>query len=237
MPRMGTKSKESFKTLKDVFDLFTEKNISKLINQGFIDGLESPLSVGKEANIFTAVCGGERRIVKIYRLQTCIFNKMFDYLRSDPRYSSIKSSRRDVIFAWAQREYKNLFKAREAGVRVPAPYALLFNIVIMEFIGSEFAAQRVKDDVPLNPVAFFDELVEQAGLLYRAGLVHADLSGFNVLNLNQKPVLIDLSQATPLNNPNALSYLERDVLNLCRLAKKWGISADSGVLLKRIQNF
>jgi len=235
MPRMGTVQKEKYKTLKNVFDLFTEKNLFKLISQGYIDGLHSPLSIGKESNVFTAKKDGEIRIVKIYRLQTCDFNRMYDYIKADPRYSTLSSKRRDVIFAWAHREYRNLLKAREAEVRVPTPYVVLQNILIMEFIGDEKAARKLKDQQPEDAEAFFKETVEQMRKLYKAGLVHADLSGFNILNYHEKPVLIDMSQSTPLDNSNAQEYLKRDVHNICKLFQKFGVKSDEESIIKKIK--
>jgi len=232
---MGTVQKEKYKTLKNVFDLFTEKNIFKLISQGYIDGLYSPLSIGKESNVFTAKKDGEIRIAKIYRLQTCDFNRMYDYIKADPRYSGLSSKRRDVIFAWAHREYRNLLKAREAEVRVPTPYAVLQNILIMEFIGDEQAARKLKDSPPEDPEEFFKEIVEQMRRLYKAGLVHADLSGFNILNYHEKPVLIDMSQTTPLDDPNVEQFLKRDVHNICKLFQKFGVKSDEEKVLKMIK--
>ncbi len=235
MPRMGTKQREEYKTLKAVFDLFTEKNLFKLISQGYFDGLHSPISMGKEANIFTAKKGNDTRIVKIYRLQTCDFNRMYDYIKDDPRYADLKNKRRDVIFAWAKREYRNLLKAREAGVRVPTPYAVLFNILILEFIGDdEGIAQKLTQSPPKNAKEFFEDVVEQMKKLYKAGLVHADLSGFNILNFNEKPVIIDMSQATPLENHNSIAYLKRDVHNICKLFQKFGVKSDEEEVLKKI---
>src|SRR3989344_817100 len=145
---MGHIWKEEFKTLNDVFDLFTEKHLFKLISQGYFEGLESPISIGKEANIFSArTKEGVRIIVKIYRLSTCDFNKMYDFIRTDPRFSSLKHSRREVIFAWAQREYRNLLKVREAGIAVPTPITVFHNILVMDCVGGEHIAQRLKDAV------------------------------------------------------------------------------------------
>lgn len=226
--------KEKFKTLKNVFDLFTEKNLFKLISQGYIDGLRSPLSIGKEANIFIALKDEQPRIVKIYRLQTCDFNRMYDYIKADPRYISLKKKRREIIFTWAQREYRNLLKAREAGVRVPTPYGVLYNILIMEFIGDEEAAQRLQRAKPEDPEKFFKDVVDQMKKLHKVGLVHADLSGFNILNYNEKPVIIDMSQSTPSDNPNFEEYLKRDIRNICILFTKWGVNAKEEDVLKKI---
>ena len=235
MPRMGTVQKEKYKTMNSVFDLFTEKNLFKLISEGYIEGLHSPLSMGKESNVFTAKKEDQTRIVKIYRLQTCDFNRMYDYIKADPRYAGLTNRRREVIFAWAHREYRNLLKAREAEVRVPTPYTVMQNILIMEFIGDdEGAAQKLKNKPPQDPEAFFKDVVEQIRRLYKAGIVHADLSGFNILNWNEKPVLIDMSQSTPLDNPNAIEFLKRDIRNICIFFRKYGVKADEEAVLKKV---
>lgn len=227
--------KEEFKTLNDVFDLFTEKHLFKLISQGYFEGLESPISIGKEANIFTArTKDGTRIIVKIYRLSVCDFNKMYDYIRADPRFSTLKRSRRDVIFAWAQKEYRNLLKAREAGVSVPTPITVLHNILLMGCVGGENIAHRLKDVSPKNPKKFFDELLKNVKRLYNAGLVHGDLSPFNILNENETPVIIDMSQSTTFANPNARGYLLRDIRNVCNFFRKLGLKLDDAEILKKI---
>ena len=232
---MGTVQKEKYKTLHTVFDDFTNRNIYKLMNQGYIDGLEGPLSTGKEGNVFIARKKGEQRAVKIYRLQTCDYNKMYTHIRTDIRYSSLKNQRRKVIFAWAHREFRNLLKAREGFVRVPTPYTVLFNVLIMEFIGDDAAAPKLKDAKPENLKTFFGEVVEQMKKLHAVGLVHGDLSGFNILNRDEKPFFIDMSQSTTLENPNAKEFLERDVRNVCTLFRKWGLKVDDAATLKKIQ--
>jgi len=232
---MGTVQKEKYKTMNAVFDLFTEKNLFKLISEGYIEGLHSPLSIGKESNVFTAKKDDETRIVKIYRLQTCDFNRMYDYIKADPRYAGLTNRRREVIFAWAHREYRNLLKAREAEVRVPTPYTVMQNILIMEFIGDdEGAAQKLKNAVPKDPEKFFKDVIEQMRRLYKAGIVHADLSAFNILNWQEKPVLIDMSQSTPLDNPNSTEFLKRDIRNICIFFRKYGVEADEEAVLKKV---
>ncbi|MBW3002103.1 serine protein kinase RIO [Candidatus Woesearchaeota archaeon] len=231
MPKI---TREKFKTLKNVFDSFTERNLFKLISQGYFDGLESPIFIGKEANVFTALKGRKRVVVKIYRLQTCDFNRMYDYIKFDPRFPNVKKQRRKTVFAWAQREYRNLLKAREAGVRVPTPITCLYNILVMEYIGDEEPALKIKDDLPKNKKKFFDTVILGIRKLYKAGLVHADLSHFNILNYKEKPVFIDMSQATPLEDPNAITYLERDINNICNFFKKRGVKAESEEIKKKI---
>lgn len=233
---MGSSGKEKYKTFKTVFDDFTERNIFQLMSQGYIDGLIGPVSVGKEANIFSAKKDDELRILKIYRLQNCDFNKMYDYIKSDPRYAGLSKRRREVIFAWAHRESRNLLKSREGGVRVPTAYTNIQNVLVMEFIGDDSPAPKLKDSKPQNVKEFFNDLITQVKKMYKAGLVHGDLSGFNILNHNDKPVLIDMSQAAPLDDPNALEWLRRDIKNISTLFKKWGINTDEKELLEKITN-
>ena len=157
---MPNKPKEKFKVMHSVFDEFTNRTIFRLITRGYFEGLESPIAIGKEANIFSAKTKHDRVMIKIYRLETCDFNHMYDYLKIDPRFQHLKSKKRKVILAWTQREYRNLLKAREANVRVPTPIAILNNVIVLEFIGSGGEiAPRMKDKVPKNPKKFLADII------------------------------------------------------------------------------
>lgn len=217
--------REKYKTYHQVFDEFTNLSVLKLISKGHLDGLEGPVKMGKESNVFTGLVQNERVAVKIYRINTCDFNRMYEYIRYDPRFP-VERKRRKVVLAWAQREYRNLLKAREASVRVPAPRAVLNNVLVMEFVGTDNTpAPQLKDVHPKNLQKFFEDLVNQMRKLYKAGMVHADLSHFNILNHNNKPVLIDFSQATIKQNPRFDEYFERDIRNVCTYFRKHGVDA------------
>ena len=233
MPKIN---REKFKVWGNVFDEFTSRTLFKLISEGYFEGLESPISIGKESNLFSALGRSGRVMVKIYRLEACDFNKMYDYLKDDPRYTALKGKKRQIILTWVQREYRNLMKAREANVRVPTPLTIKNNVLVLEFIGEEENAPKLKDQWPEDPKKFFDEIVENISRFYRAGLVHADLSAFNILNFNEHPVLIDFSQATPLNNPRAEEFLERDIKNLCTFFEKKGMDVSREKVLAKIRN-
>lgn len=228
---------EKFKTMHGVFDDFTNRTIFKLISDGHFEGLESPISIGKESNVFSAITkNGHRVIVKIYRLETCDFNKMYNYIKDDPRYGNLKDKKRKVIFAWVQREYRNLMNSRDAQVNVPIPLAFLNNVMVLEFIGKNAdIAPKLKDKIPKNKKDFFDKVVENIRKLYKAGLVHADLSAFNILNFDEKPVFIDMSQATILKHPQAEEYLERDVKNICTFFRKIGLKVTEKSALRKIK--
>ncbi len=225
---------ERFKTARGVFDAFTNRNLFLLQSKGMFDELVSPLFVGKESNVFLAKKGSQKLIVKIYRVQNCDFKRMYDYIRKDPRYIYLKNQRREIIFAWTQREYKNLLTAEENKVRAPKPLGWKFNILIEEFIGKDEPAPQLKDALPENPAEFFDLLIAEVRKLYKADLIHGDLSSFNILNFNEKPVLIDFSQATVVRTPNSEELLERDVRNLVHFFKKLGLKIEEEKVYKKI---
>lgn len=231
-----SKPKEEFKTMHDVFDEFTNRTLYKLITQGHFEGLESPISIGKESNIFSAIKKeGTRVIVKVYRLETCDFNRMYDYIKNDSRFINLKKGKRKIIFSWVQREYRNILKAREANVSVPTPFTFSNNVLVLEFIGKDgMIAPKLKDAVPKNPKEFFDKIIMNMKKLHKAGLVHADLSAFNILNHNERPVFIDFSQGTTLESPRALEYLERDIRNVCNFFKKIGLNADEAKVKEQV---
>jgi len=234
MPRS---SREEWKTYKNVFDQAALLNLEKLRSEGHFDELGSPIALGKEANIFSARKDDDLIIVKIYRVENCNFNQMYRYIEPDPRFSGLKKRRRLVIFAWVQREYRNLLKAREV-VRVPKPIAVKDNILLMEFIGRDGElAPELKDEKPKNPVEFFEKTIKCIKALHGVGLVHADLSEFNILNFEEEPVFIDLSQTTTTGHPQAKEFLERDVHNIVKFFKRLGVKADEkDVLVKILKN-
>jgi len=232
---MAKKSREKFKVYGNVFDEFTNRNLFKLISEGVFDGLESPISIGKEANIFTAKKGNKKLIVKIYRLHTCDFNVMYDYIKYDPRYLGLRKRRREIIFAWAQREFRNLMKSREAGIKVPTPIIARHHIIVEEYIGDKKPAPKLKDAQISDPDKLFKDVIKSIKKLYSAKLVHADLSSFNILYHKNAPVFIDFSQCTTTENPNADDYLIRDIKNICQFFKKHGINKDPEEIIKKIK--
>lgn len=232
----SSKPKEEFKTWGNVFDQFTQRTAYKLITRGHFEGLESPISIGKESNVFSALRrDGSRVMAKIYRLETCDFNRMYDYIKDDPRFLGMKKGKRNIIFSWVQREFRNLMKAREANVSVPTPLTFLNNILVLEFIGDNgIIAPKLKDKFPKNPKKFFGKIIHNMKKIHKAGLVHADLSAFNILNYNEMPVFIDFSQCTALESSRADEYLERDIRNICSFFKKIGLKVDELKVKKQI---
>lgn len=233
---------DKFKVSGNVFDQNTEKNLWELITHKKIEGLESPIKLGKEANIFSALDPkGKRLAVKIYRVSACDFFKMRRYLEVDTRFK-LKRSRKAIVDIWARREFSNLTKAHNHKVNVPKPIAIFNNVLIMEFIGNKSkekipeASPLLKDSRPKNPTKFFREIVKNIKLLYKANIIHGDLSEFNILNDKEKPILIDLSHGMPTNSNVSEEMLKRDIINISRYFKKLGLIIDEDKLIKEIKN-
>ena len=218
-------SAERFKRVENVFDKKTKRNIFKLASDGYFEELGEPIALGKEANVFTARREDDSFVVvKIYRVENGNFNKMYRYISGDKRFDTIQNHRRKIVFSWVKREYRNLMLARDH-LNVPTPYEFKDNILVMELIGDRRIAPQLKDAYPDNDDMFFKRSIRQIRGLIKAGLVHADLSQFNILNFKDKPVFIDMGQATPLDSMNASDLFERDLRNFKKFYSKF-ISED-----------
>lgn len=230
--------KEKFRTYKGVFDERTLRTLFKLESEGYFDELMSPVSIGKESNIFTAIKkDGTYIIIKIYRVNNADFKKMYRYIESDTRFKRVSNQKRKVIQAWAQREYRNLLIANQAGAKVPTPYAVMENVLVMELIGNKSdVAPRLKDKKPKDAKKFSKELIQDLKVFYKAGFIHGDLSEFNILNFNEKPYIIDLSHGVRLDYPSAEQLLERDVINLERYFSKLGLKISKEEILDKIKS-
>ncbi len=222
----GILRKEGLEAYKGVFDDSTERGLFRLISQGIITKVVGPIKIGKESNVFAAESNSGKRAIKIYRVSSN-FKKMYEYMAPDSRFIGMKRNKMSVIYAWAKKEYRNLLKAREAGVVVPTPYAVYKNILVMEFIGDDEAAPQLNKSHIEDPEIFYEMLISNLKKLVKeAKLVHADLSAFNVLNHNGKPVIIDLSHAVTLAYPNVEQMLRRDMNVICTYFKKIGLKID-----------
>jgi RIO kinase 1 len=213
-----------------VFDKRTLMDLYSLASKGIIDALGGSVSTGKEANIFKAIVGEKELALKIYRISTSNFNSMQDYLHGVPRFGSVRGTKRAIVAAWTRKEFRNLTRAEEVGINVPHPIAMKENILVMELVGQNGSAAAQLKDVDLEPEEAkraYEKLVEYISVLYnRAGLVHADLSEFNILYDKGEPVIIDMGQSVTLDHPLVRKFLERDIANISHyFKKKYGIGS------------
>jgi RIO kinase 1 len=196
------------------------------MNRGTFKAIHGVIATGKESNVYWAEDSeGNNLAIKVYRTSTADFRRMREYVIGDPRFKRIKGGTRSLIFTWAEKEFKNLKIAYETGVRVPKPFAVEKNILVMEFIGEAgVPAPRMKEHPPSNPSATFKKILSYVKLLYKkAEIVHADLSEYNIL-MWKGPVIIDISQAVHTSHPHSREYLERDLHNISRYFTSLGVS-------------
>jgi RIO kinase 1 len=207
---------------------------------GYIHLLNGAISTGKEANVFKGQNDdGDLVAVKIYRVTTSDFKKMQYYIQGDPRFHVRTSNKRQLVHAWVNKEFRNLKRAYEAGVRVPRPIVSKNNVLVMEFIGDEdeYPAPTMKELAPINPEKTFYKIVDYMKLLYKnAKLVHGDLSSFNILIHDDEPVIIDMSQSVVVDHPISKELLKRDIQNIIRDFKKLSLQVSEDEIRSKIMD-
>ncbi len=228
--------KERPKIESEVLDRSTLICLSKIMKKGIIEHLDYPVSTGKEAVIFKATTpSGASVAVKIYKIETSPFLKKRDYIIGDPRFEKIKWREKDVVCAFARKEFSNLEICENAGVHAPKPVFLLGSVLVMGFLGeSGFPYPNLIQTVCEE--RFLDSIIENVRRMYKAGLVHADLSEYNIMVSNEGvPYFIDFGQGVVLSHPKAEEFLERDIRNVLNFFRKFGFGRDFGKTMERIK--
>lgn len=222
--KIRKKRSEDQSVVESVFDTETLKTIYELYNRKILDEIGFVISTGKEANVYYGTSADQVLAVKIYRIKTAETRFMWPYVNGDPRFKKVRRKTRDLIFIWAEKEFKNLNRALHAKVRVPKPIAVRKNVLVMEFIAhGDDPAPLLKDCTLSKPQKTFDTLFLYVRRLFQdAKLIHADLSEYNVL-FSDEPVIIDISQGVVLDHPKARDYLIRDIKNLLRFFSSYDI--------------
>ncbi|MEM4363784.1 MAG: serine protein kinase RIO [Candidatus Diapherotrites archaeon] len=209
-----------------VFDAKTFDAIQYLASRNHFDVLEHIISTGKEAHVFVATdLAGNLRAVKIYKKQTTDFKSMSDYILGDKRFKEVRKEINSLISLWAKKEFSNLVVAMRAGLNSPFPVAFKDNVVVMEFIGSNGnPALRLKDVgfVSSDAEDYYSQVVYFVAKLYLSGLIHADLSEYNILVQGKKLWFIDFAQAVLHSHPMAKFFFERGILNMSSYFSKHG---------------
>jgi RIO kinase 1 len=221
------KSEADRKVFGRVFDQSTLNTVHFLATKKWFNILEHVVSTGKEAHVFRAVDkANQPKAVKIYKITTSDFKNMTNYLKGDHRFKNVKPDRRSIIFAWAQKEFKNLERASKARATVPLPLAFKNNVLVMSFIGDKKAAPTLKElkfsEEELEAV--FEQVIDNVcKLFYKADLVHADISEYNLMYWQDKVYFIDIGQAVLRDHPRAREFFERDVRNIARYFSRAGL--------------
>jgi len=211
-------------------------SLQPLYDQGVITEVIRPLMAGKEAEVYLVVSEGEQRVAKVYKeAQHRSFKHRSDYTEgrrvrnSRQQRAMNKRSRygREQIEAeWRSAEVDAIYRLRAAGVRVPEPYDFVDGVLVMELITDDRGepAPRLVDleFTRSEATRVFHTLLKEVVKMLCAGIVHGDLSDFNVLMTRTGPVLIDFPQAVdPAHNRVARKLLIRDVDNLTQFMARY----------------
>jgi RIO kinase 1 len=225
---MLERRQEEFEVIEEVFDRLTLEGVYRLIHRKVIDEIHGVIKAGKEARIYWGKNPeGVELAIKIYYTATAEFRKgMMQYIQGDPRFKRVRrSSPRSIIYTWTQKEYKNLQLADEAGVCAPKPIDFYRNILVMSFIGYDGIPAPLLREIDIAyPDNFYRKLLGEMRLLYtKAGLVHGDLSEYNVMVWEEAPVIFDISQALLTNHPLSEHLIGRDVSNINSYFRRLGV--------------
>ena len=207
----------------------TPKRLEALIHEGLIDSVVRQLMSGKEAAVFIVRCGQELRCAKVYKeankrgfRQAALYQEGRKTKNSREARAMAKGSRfgrEKQEEAWQNVEVDTLYLLAAAGVRVPRPHAFLHGVVLMELltdadgnVAPRLNALALSEALALE---YHTTLIRQLVRMLCAGIIHGDLSEYNVLVDRSGPVIIDLPQAVnAAGNNNAAAMLQRDVTNI-----------------------
>ena len=207
----------------------TPKRIEPLVEDGLVDEVIRPLMSGKEASVYVVRCGSELRCAKVYKeankrgfRQAAEYQEGRKVRNSRDARAMAKGSkfgRKSQEENWQNAEVSALYRLASAGVRVPKPYDFLDGVLLMELVtdADGDVAPRLNDVelLPEDAREFHAFMIDEIVKMLCAGLVHGDLSEFNVLLGPDGPVIIDLPQAVDAaGNNHAFRMLERDVGNM-----------------------
>ena len=203
--------------------------IQPLIDEGLIDDVIAQLMSGKEATVYVIRCGDEIRCAKVYKeADKRSFKKAVQYQegrkvrnsrRSRAMSKGSKFGREQQEHVWQTAEVDALYRLADAGVRVPQPFGCFDGVLIMELVtdATGHTAPRLNDVSMSEEEAIRHHVIvmDYVKRMLCAGIVHGDLSEFNVLVDSEGPVIIDLPQAVDAAaNNNAQWMLERDITNM-----------------------
>lgn len=224
---MREKRSEEMESLEEVFDRATLMTVYRMLNRGYIKNINGVVRSGKESRLYWGMGRGRKLVaIKIFLTTSAEFLKgRMMYIQGDERFKNTRRDTRSLVNLWALKEFRNLQQAQKARVRVPTPLKIDGNVLLMEFIGKKGEPAPLLRETPLNhPAKVYDKIVGAVRLLYqKAGLVHGDLSEYNIMIVDKAPIIFDFAQAVTIQHPMARSFLERDLERMNYYFKRIGV--------------
>jgi RIO kinase 1 len=249
-PEKRRKDKANTATKDKVLDPKTVNILKNLEKRGKLKNLSSSVSSGKEANIYTAKCSNsliskfiqpiaqEPDIfvdvaLKIYKTSTMIFKDRSKYIINEKRFANFcTSNSRKLIKLWAEKEVRNLKRLNKVGIPSPKPLYLKRTILILEMIGNDKPAPRLKDAIIEDWKDAYEQCINIIRDMYKkARLIHADFSEYNLIYHNKKVYVIDVGQSIETNHDNSNGLLIMDICNINDFFKKQNVETYSEILL------
>ncbi len=217
------KDMNDIKTYGGVFDKRTLLAFYKILKRG-VKIVEFPISTGKEGEVFRGIGKNGYVAIKVYRTTTLNYKGLSRFIEGDVRFANAYKRRDNIIYIWARKEFKNLQEYKNHGVNVPKPIDIWKNILVMDYIGNETTPAPLLKDVMENiKKDIVYKIIGEMRKMYKAGIIHGDLSEYNILIWDDNPYIIDVAQGVPKDHPLAGQLLRRDLSNMVRVFKKIGV--------------
>nr|ADW23592.1 RIO-1 kinase [Haemonchus contortus] len=227
--RKRVKDRADRATVEQVLDPRTRLVLFRLLQRGTLTNIHGCISTGKEANVYHTTDEKGSLAVKIYKTSILTFKDRERYVAGEYRYRTgyCKHNPRKMVAVWAEKEMRNLLRMHQAGLPVPKPLLLKGHVLVTEFIGRDGWGAPLLKNATLSLEAaekLYLQLVRDMRTLYRTcKLVHADLSEYNTLVLDDRLFIIDVSQSVEHDHPHALDFLRSDCNNVCKFFRGLGV--------------
>lgn len=216
---------KSNKVVNQVLDKTTMFTMYEMINSKIISYVNGIVKAGKESALFWAVDPqGNDVALKVYLTSTSSFKKRAPYILGDPRFSHLKKGTRNMVYLWAQKEFRNLKQCVKCGLPVARPLHVSKNVLAMEFVGKSGVPAPTLHETEIDENDYRQIMDFIAKLYKKAKLVHGDLSEYNVFKTENGLIVFDFGSAVDTIHPNAQNFLERDIKNMSYFFAKRGLT-------------
>ncbi|GMR54151.1 hypothetical protein PMAYCL1PPCAC_24346 [Pristionchus mayeri] len=215
-------------TVEQVLDPRTRLVLFRLLQRGTLESINGCISTGKEANVYHARSGNTSIALKIYKTSILTFKDRERYVEGEYRYRNgyCKHNPRKMVAVWAEKEFRNLLRMHEVGLRVPRPIMLKGHVLLMEFVGKDGWPAPLLKNADINAEEAESGFLSVAWAmrrLYReCKLIHGDLSEYNMLWMDGEVYIIDVSQSVEHDHPHSLEFLRVDISNVIRFFRERG---------------